>query len=128
MFKFSRKKKEEPRDIKEVLKEFGDLKEKFENLSEEIKNVKKRQTDSVQKVGLVRYNPFKEVGGDQSFSLALLDDNDSGAVVTSLYSREENRVYGKPVTRGESEYTLSIEEKKAIDKAKGINDEEKKKH
>jgi hypothetical protein len=68
-------------------------------------------------VGIVRFNPFSEVGGDQSFSIALLNENDDGVVITSLYTRQENRVYGKPIKNSQSEYSLSEEEKKAIEKA-----------
>jgi len=96
-----------------------ELANNFEKLSEELDALKKKSKFSVQKVALIRFNPFREVGGDQSFSVALLDGNNSGVVITSLYSREENRVYGKPVKNGESEYLLSEEEKEAIERARG---------
>jgi len=67
---------------------------------------------------VVRFNPFSGVGSDQSFSIALLDSNDNGVVITSLYTRNENRVYAKPLKAGRSEYLLSAEEKNAIEKAK----------
>jgi len=100
------------------------LEEKVEKILEEIEKMKKEQRFSVQKVGIIRFNPFSEVGGDQSFSVALLNEGDDGMVITSLYSRQENRVYGKPIKNGQSEYTLSEEEKQAIEKAKNskIND------
>lgn len=104
------KKDKEPKDLKKVLKQFEELKKEVEKISQSSKA-------SIQKVGIVRYNPFSEVGGDQSFSIALLDGNNDGVVVTSLYSREGNRVYGKPVKSRISEYSLSNEEKKAIEKA-----------
>lgn len=78
---------------------------------EEISNL------TFQKSGLVRFNPFKQTGSDQSFSIALLDSRDNGFVITSLYGREENRVYGKPVEQGESNYSLTEEEQRAIEKA-----------
>ena len=96
------------------------LEENFEKVSKEIENLQKEGRFSIQKVGIIRFNPFSEVGGDQSFSLAILDADDNGIVITSLYTREENRVYGKPIKRGASEYSLSVEEKEAISKAKGI--------
>ena len=68
-------------------------------------------------MGIVRFNPFSGVGSDQSFSVALLDKNDNGIVITSLYNREGNRVYAKPIKTGVSEYLLSTEEKSAIEKA-----------
>ena len=105
----------------EVLAQFKDLEKNFEKISEEIENLKKESKFSVQKIGIVRFNPFSEVGGDQSFSIALLDGNDNGVVITSLYAREENRVFGKPIKGGISEYSLSNEEKEAIEKAKSKN-------
>lgn len=118
MWKFFKKNKKEPENLKEVLSQFKDLEINFEKLSEEFENLKKENQLSIKKIGLVRFNPFKEIGGDQSFSVALLDDNDSGIVITSLYSREGNRVYGKSIKGGQSEYLLSAEEKQAMQIAK----------
>lgn len=72
----------------------------------------------VQKVGLVRFNPFKELGGDHSFSLAILDGEDSGVVITSLHTRDRTRVYMKEIKKGKSDSDLSEEEKKSLSKAK----------
>lgn len=105
------KKTEQPKDLKKVLKEFVNLKKEVEKLREQ-------GVASVQKAGLVRYNPFSNVGGDQSFSLALLDGNNNGIIITSLYGREGTRVYGKPIENGTSKkYSLSDEEKEAVEKA-----------
>ena len=118
MLNFFKKKKKEPENLREILAQFKGLEENFEKISEELENLKKESKFSVQKIGIVRYNPFSEVGGDQSFSIALLNGNNDGIVITSLYAREENRVYGKPIKAGVSEYSLSEEEKQAIEKAK----------
>lgn len=112
------KKKKEPKNLKEVLSRFEDLKENFDKISKELESLKKENKFSIQKIGIVRFNPFKKIGGDQSFSVALLDGNDNGVVITSLYSQEGNRVYGKPIRDGQSNYLLSEEEKEAINKAK----------
>jgi len=67
------------------------------------------------KVAVVRFNPFKELGGNQSFAIALLDGNKSGIVISSLHTREGTRVYSKPILEGKSEkYALTEEEKNAI--------------
>jgi len=71
----------------------------------------------VQKVGLVRYNPFKELGGDHSFSLAILDAHLSGIVITGLHTRDRTRVYMKEVVKGKSIHELSSDEKRALDEA-----------
>lgn len=73
----------------------------------------------IQKVGLLRFNPFKETGGDQSFILSLLDTEDSGIVISGLYSRSGTRWYAKKVKKGVGvEHHLSEEEKEAVRQAK----------
>ena len=69
---------------------------------------------ALQKVGIVRFNPFQDAGGDQSFAIALLDQGGSGLVVSSLHGRAETRVFAKQVTNGRSRHTLSDEEQDAI--------------
>jgi len=66
---------------------------------------------------MVRYNPFSSVGGNQSFSVVVLDGNNTGIIITSLYSQEGNRVYGKRVKEGRPEHSLSGEEEKILNKA-----------
>ena len=116
MFNFF-KKQEEPQNLEELLSQFKLLKEQLDKLYRELDNLKSECKFSIQKIGIIRFSPFKELGGKQSFSLALLDGNDSGIVITSLYSRQENRFYGKAVKNGQSEYSLSQEEKDAIQMA-----------
>jgi hypothetical protein len=70
-----------------------------------------------QKISIVRFNPFGDTGGDQSFTLAVLDSHDSGYVLTSIHGREGTRVYVKPVDFGKSKYTLSTEEQQALAQA-----------
>ena len=73
----------------------------------------------IQRVGLVRFNPFSQTGGNQSFSLALLDGNNDGLVISSFHSREGTRIYAKIVKKGKAEgLSFSDEEKEAIAKAK----------
>lgn len=116
------KKDKKPKNIKAILKFLESLDKKIGALSEGLEKLKEESKFSVQKVGVVRYNPFSDVGGDQSFSIALLDANNDGIVITGLYGREGNRVYAKPIKNSESEYPLSGEEKKAIKKAIKKND------
>lgn len=73
----------------------------------------------IQKIGLVRFNPFNDTGGDQSFILALIDDNNSGVVISGLHTRNGTRWYAKQVREGKgAEYELSADEIKAIKSAK----------
>ena len=69
---------------------------------------------SFQRIGLVRFNPFEDTGGNQSFALALLDANGDGIVFSSLHSRTGTRVYAKAVNGGRSETALSEEETHAV--------------
>jgi uncharacterized SAM-binding protein YcdF (DUF218 family) len=72
---------------------------------------------ALQKVGVVRFNPFQDSGGDQSFAIALLDQGGSGVVVSSLHGRSETRIFAKQVTNGRSTHSLSDEEQQAIREA-----------
>ena len=72
---------------------------------------------SLQKVGVVRFNPFQDSGGDQSFAIALLDQGGTGVVVSSLHGRAETRIFAKQVTNGRSTHSLSDEEQQAIREA-----------
>ena len=71
----------------------------------------------IQKVGIIRFNPFKEIGGEHSFSLALLDGRDTGMVLTGIHTRERTRIYTKQIKNGKCEFELSSEEKRALIKA-----------
>ena len=70
-----------------------------------------------QKIGIVRYNAFKDTGSDLSFALAILDDYNNGVVLNGIYARDSSNIYAKPIENGESKYVLSNEEKEAINKA-----------
>jgi hypothetical protein len=113
------------KDLKSILE---DLLKKFEKelvrVDELVKETQKIQSENgynIQKMGLVRFNPFSETGGNQSFSLALLDGEDSGLVITSLHSREMTRIYAKPVKKQKADgFELSAEEKQAIKNSKRI--------
>lgn len=71
----------------------------------------------VQKIGLSKYNPFSETGGDHSFSLTLLDGKKNGIIITSLHTREATRVYTKSVMAGKSSIELSREETLSLNQA-----------
>ena len=114
---FKKKEKKEPTDLKEVISYIKELEENIENISTGLQNLKQMAINSMQKIGVVRYNPFGNVGGDQSFSIAVLDANNSGFIISSLYLREGTKVYAKPIKNGKTEYALSEEELEAIEKA-----------
>ena len=72
---------------------------------------------TISKIGIIRYSAFRDTGSDLSFTLALLNKNNDGVVLNGIYSREMSNIYAKPIKNGESTYTLSEEEKKAIKEA-----------
>jgi hypothetical protein len=108
------------------------LKSVLENLIKDI-NVAKKDIDylksycdrmqqegllHIQRMGLLRFNPFKDTGGDQSFVLSLTDANDTGVVISGLYSRSGTRWYTKRVVNGKGiEHELSDEEKRVLKEA-----------
>lgn len=85
---------------------------------DELLQVMQQQGDSnrfsLQKFGVVRYNAFEEMGGNLSFSLAILDDHGDGLVLTSINGRADSRTYAKPIKGLSSSHTLSDEEREAV--------------
>ena len=73
--------------------------------------------DSFQNIGVIRFNPYKDTGGNQSFAIALLNNNNDGFVLSSLYTRERVNIFAKPIVKGVSEFTLTDEENQALQKA-----------
>jgi hypothetical protein len=71
----------------------------------------------IQRIATVRFNAFPDTGGDLSFAIALLDAYNNGFVISSLYGRNESRVYAKPIASGKSTYQLSDEERDALNRA-----------
>ena len=108
-------------NIEEDLETYMYRVEKVERQNAEISNYVKSLdedlTKCIQKVGIVRYSAFKDTGSDLSFTLALLDEHNDRLVLNGIYSREMSNIYAKPVKNGESSYTMSDEEKLAVQKA-----------
>ena len=109
------------KNIEEDLENYMYRVEKVERQNSELhlicKEMGNQLSGCVQKIGMVRYNAFKDTGSDLSFALALLDEDNTGVVMNGIYSREMSNIYAKPVEKGKSPYTISEEEKLAIDKA-----------
>ena len=104
--------------LEEVLNEVELSKKDIEYLKQYSERLEKEGLFHIQKVGLVRFNPFKDTGGDQSFILSLIDGNNTGVIISALYSRSGTRWYAKRVSRGKAvQHELSEEEKKALGQA-----------
>ena len=113
---------DDQRSINNVLTDLNNhLKESKTTLTDLKKIVESHQRSSLkhlQKSGFVRFNPFTDSGGDQSFALAILNGHNDGFVISSLHSRDQTRTFAKPVKAGVGEkFELSKEEKLAIDTA-----------
>ena len=99
--------------------EVGNLDKEIQELFDISGAVRKLAESGIHKVGIVRFNPFQDTGGNQSWSIALLNGSDTGIVVSSLLSRESSRVYAKPVVLGNAkEFPFTQEEKHAIELAR----------
>ncbi len=96
------------KDVKEIKQDNSEIKAYYTKLDSDI-------ASCIQKVGIVRYNAFRDVGSDLSFAIALLDRNDTGVVLNGLYGSDSSNVYAKPIKGGISNYQLSEEEKYALD-------------
>jgi hypothetical protein len=91
--------------------------ERLAELEGSLAQLQQQGRGALQRVGVVRFNPFEDTGGNQSFALAMLDDHGDGVVISSLHSRQSTRVYLKPVRGGRSETALSDEESEALRRA-----------
>jgi hypothetical protein len=120
------------KQIKNVLdlSSSGDLNLVLEEIISSNKNIEQQQTQikklysevksiserSLQKTALLRFNPFRDTGGDQSFALCMLDHTNSGVIITAIHSRENTRVYTKEINNGSSQLSLSKEENLVLSK------------
>ncbi|HDS11295.1 MAG TPA: DUF4446 family protein [Candidatus Wirthbacteria bacterium] len=102
----------------------NELANKFEQLSFNINQLGGLQQQNreltrhcIQKTALLRFNPFEDMGGDQSFAVALMDDFDNGLILSSLHARDGTRIYAKSIRAGRSEHPLANEEKIVLKQA-----------
>lgn len=109
--------------LENLIKDMHLAKKNISTLISRCDTIEKNGAYYIQKIGLLRFNPFKDTGGDQSFILTLSDANNTGIVITGLYSRSGLRWYAKSIFEGKGiEHELSEEEKKALKIAKKIKE------
>lgn len=112
-------KKELGEILEKILTDLGSEKKRTDGLFKNLEEISEKNKFHIQKIGLVRFNPFSETGGNQSFSLALLNGQDSGFILSTLHSRDQTRIYAKPIKNGKGKgFDLSKEERETIEKAK----------
>lgn len=108
-------------NIEQMLKAYIEKVEQVDKKNEEIiafcNRIEKEKMNCIQKVGIIRYSAFKDVGSDLSFALAMLDDKNTGVVLNGIYASDSSNIYAKPVINGTSKYTITEEEKQAIEQA-----------
>lgn len=106
-------------NIEEMLKNYIDKVEYVNNKNEEIIKYCNKLDNNIslciKKIGMVRYNAFKDTGSDLSFALALLNDNNDGIILNGIYSREMSNIYAKQVNEGKTNNKLSEEERRALE-------------
>ncbi len=95
------------------------IKVSIEKNKSDIKDLYKKFESAFQKIGLVKYDAFREMGGQLSFSLVLLNENNNGFILNSVHSTEGCYSYTKEITNGECNITLAEEERQALDIAMG---------
>ncbi|TSC74752.1 MAG: hypothetical protein G01um101433_1003 [Parcubacteria group bacterium Gr01-1014_33] len=98
-----------------VLERLMKAEAKIEEMEPHLARVEKVSKVSIHKVGFLRFNPFQDTGGDNSFALALLDSENNGVLISSFYAREGTRVYAKQIIGGHTRHPLSAEEKKVLE-------------
>lgn len=106
-------------DIAELYEDNKYLKNSTEKNREDIRTLFKRMESVFQKMGLVRYDAFNQMGGQLSYSLVLLDENDNGFIINSVHSTEGCYSYSKEIRSGDNNISLSKEEEEALAIAKG---------
>ena len=104
--------------VEEYLYKVNELKKRSKDFENKLNYIERNIMQCMQKVGIVKYNAFDNMGGELSFSLALLDSHDGGMVLSGIYTRDGSSVYIKQVNNGQSKHALSAEEIQAIDIAK----------
>ena len=105
--------------LEKSLEKSGEIKVKFDDIEKTIESLNEEKVEYYQKSAFLRFNPFGDTGGDQSFVWALLDKNDNGVILSSLHGREGTRVYAKEIRNGSVvNHRLSDEENKVLNRAK----------
>lgn len=114
MFMKGKKAESLEEEIGALFNDISTLKSSTEKNRKDIKKIIENLSECYQRVGIVKYDAFKEMGGKLSFSVALLNDNETGFIINSIHSSEGCYVYTKEIVNGECAISLGDEEKKAL--------------
>ncbi len=109
------------KDLEDTITELEDniavLKFAKEKTEKEIIEINKKLKKSIRGVETIRFNPFADQGSNQSFAIGILNEENDGVVLSSLYGRDRMSIFAKPIKNGKSEFELTAEEKKVLEKA-----------
>ena len=109
------------RNLEEMIvvvgKKISQMEEMQEKTDKHLVIVDDRLNKSIRNVETIRFNPFVDAGSNQSFAIALMNDEGNGVVMSSLYARDRMSIFAKPIVKGKSEFELSSEEKEVLNKA-----------
>jgi hypothetical protein len=104
-------------DLEKYMTRVSTTEEEIRKLSVYYKDLDKKTKKCLQKIGIVRYNAYKDTGSDLSFAVCLLDEKNNGVVFNGIYSRDMSNIYAKPIENGTSKYKITPEEQEAINRA-----------
>ena len=109
------------RNLEEMIvlvgKKINKIEETEDKIDKHLITIDERLSKSIRNVETLRFNPFVDAGSNQSFAIALMNDEGNGVVLSSLYARDRMSVFAKPIIKGKSEFELSSEEKEVLSKA-----------
>ncbi len=103
--------------IEENFRQMNELEKKYEESQQKIEETLQGITSTFHKMGIVKYDAFKEMGGNLSFAICLLDDVNTGFILNTMHGRDSSYTYIKEIIKGEAYATLGEEEKEALNKA-----------
>ncbi len=110
------------KNLEEVMIKLGEQMREIQEAEDKIKNhlivVDQRLNKSIRSIETIRFNPFLDAGGNQSFAISFLNDEGDGVIMSSLYARDRMSIFAKPIVKGKSEFELSEEEKEVLEKSK----------
>lgn len=107
------------RKLSVEVSEIRDAAKGLETMLIEQAAIRNIQSNTIQKIGFIKYNAFENIGNDLSFALTLLDGNNNGICISSIYGRNESRIFSKPIVKGKSLVSLSQEELESLNEALG---------
>ena len=109
------------RNLEEMIvlvgKKINKIEETEDKIDKHLVTIDERLSKSIRNVETLRFNPFVDAGSNQSFAIALMNDEGNGVILSSLYARDRMSVFAKPIIKGKSEFELSSEEKEVLSKA-----------